>query len=208
VRKFCGLALRVLLIWAAHSVMAAATPEYCAYEIRVRSPEGKPLAGVIAGIAQKEHSIIELRTDQTGTARICDAPQTRVDVIAGMDWCGLVVVKKVRPDWLHTRTINIIYAPEDCGGFTYSPTECHMLVSLQNQRGEPVSGVKFEGSGPVRGSGPMISDSFGRIFVVLPDKRTLKGRFNRIGFGSAEVSHRCAVFNDNSPEVRLTLPKK
>jgi hypothetical protein len=79
-----------------------------------------------------------------------------------MDGSGLVVVKKVRPDWRHM----------------------------------------------IRGSGPMISDSFGRIFIVLPDKRTLKGRFNRIGYGSAEVSHRCSVFNDNSPEVRLTLPKK
>src|SRR5258708_27031060 len=77
--------------------IGVASPVYCAYEVKVSTPLGRPISNLpVAMMTRSKELFFETRTDETGVARICDAPLEFIDLIVGMDICGAVHVNRLK----------------------------------------------------------------------------------------------------------------
>jgi hypothetical protein len=123
---------------------AASESTYCAFEVKVNAPTGLPLAKIPVGLAKAGTQFSTAFTDTSGTARICDAPLSAVDIVVGGDVCGLVLVKKVRPTWPTTRQVFVTYTEEDCPHFIFAD-HCQALLRAEDERGRPLAGARFDG---------------------------------------------------------------
>jgi hypothetical protein len=184
-------------------VGAAEEPTYCAFEVRVSKPSGAPFAKVPVGLVQSGTQFATVFTDAKGLARICDAPLHAVDIVVGGDVCGLVLVKNVRPTWFTTRQVFVTYAEEECSHFWF-PDHCRALLRIEDERGQPLSGARFDG----RPSGPGVSDVFGRLFRSLKRGEKLEGTVTKNGYEQAHVSEECLPEGEDTVETRVVLPKR
>ena len=182
-----------LLIFAMARIGFAQSPTgYCAFEIRVSNPDGRPAAKIPAGLSKDGHSLFESLTDEHGVVRICDSPVTSVDVFAGLAPCGLAMFKSVKPFWGETRVVRFIYDQSGCGEFVSHQEICHFVLRVQDSSGHLIEGARFNGSEPgaVRS---VLSDYRGRLFVTLKEGQYIKGTLAKDGFKTSDLSERCTV---------------
>jgi hypothetical protein len=187
-------------------VVPAAEQSYCAFQVKVTRPDGKPAAGIAAGMSQGGMALAEKLTDAGGIAEFCDAPATPVDIFVGFASCGLVVNKQVEPLWLHTREVYVVYDRSHCSEFGPSPTECHVLLRVRDESGKPLPGAVLT-QDQARGAGqPADSDSFGRLFFTAAEGGTIRGTITRQGYKPETFLQHCALReSDADREVTVVL---
>ena len=204
VAKSLPFAIAFLLVCAP---IATAGTNYCAFEIKVTEPSGTPAAKVPVAIIYKDTQIAEARTDESGTAWLCDAPLDAVNIAVGFDICGSVLLKKIRPLWLRTRQVSITYARSSCEEFIFAKS-CHLLLRAEDDRGRPVAGARFEAAGSWTASELGLSDSFGRFFLSLKGAEEVRGLVTKRDYEPASVSQTCDPRDDPEMEVRIVLRKR
>ena len=182
---------------------AAEGATYCAYEVRVNEPSGKPFAGVPILLVHNGAQIAETRTDATGKARICDAPLDAVSIAVGFDICGSVVVRDLVPLWLRTRQVFVTYVRSTCGEFVSFPADCHLLVRVVDDKGRFLPGARLGPKTLEIGSGADVSDEFGRMFRYLKEHEKLDGVVTKEGYGSSPLSTKCSIGADTEMKVIL-----
>jgi hypothetical protein len=122
----------------------AAAETYCAFEVKVSTPGGTPAPNVTVALIRADRTTFsETTTDANGVARLCDAPLEYMDVIAGRDVCGLVMVKHVQPTWPEMRRVYVTYADAPCNHFVPAP-DCRVLLRIQDEGGHAVAGARFK----------------------------------------------------------------
>ncbi len=84
--------ITLLLVYVC--VGAAEEPTYCSFEVKVSKPSGVPFAKVPVALVENRTQFGTVFTDANGLARICDAPLHRVDIVVGIDLCGMVLVEE------------------------------------------------------------------------------------------------------------------
>lgn len=183
---FCVLSLPSLLIGQAQS-------DYCAFEVVVKSPDGKPVSK--AGVsAIDENGITFSRpvTDDEGRARICDVPAGLTDILVGGQRCGAVTVRYLKPYWMKTRSVFVTY--QDCGGEDHAaPAGCVLTIRVRNDRAAPLAGVYFSDlvNRPAALQQTSTSDQYGRIFRFIGFGKTLAGTLVKDGYVPKEVNDQC-----------------
>src|ERR1700743_1615289 len=90
-------AILLILAAAAAGRIHAAEPEYCAFNVKVRQPNGSPAPRVAVVLIAQGVAKREILTDVHGTAYICDSPLTPVDIAIGFAGCGQRILKGVQP---------------------------------------------------------------------------------------------------------------
>jgi len=177
------------LIWLVclSSLPAVGESNYCAFQIRVSSPAGNPLAEIPVVLGkQNKTTYSETATDSVGIARICDAPMEPVDLVVGLDLCGSVVVRSVKARWPKTQEVFVTYVKTYCDHMAVSQSS-QVLLRVQDEMGLPVVGARFEGV-LAGDSGSAMSDSLGRIFRVVKRNQRLEGRVTKAGRSSGPIS--------------------
>jgi hypothetical protein len=193
----------LVVIWSVSLLTSSAKAQenYCAFEVHVNSPVGKPVSGVpVALLRSDKTTYVESVTGADGTARLCDAPLQTVFIVAGVDVCGSVMVRNLRPTWPQTKEISVTYARESCPHFTFCD-ECEVLLRVHDEEGKPVAGARFDGN-VTRMGGGMVSDRFGRLFRLIKRGQTLTGTVSKEGRRSAQIS----VPIDDNKEISILLP--
>jgi len=188
--------------------LAADQLPYCAFKVKVTKPSGTPFARVPVELARRGSdapiSIAATRTDAEGVAEFCDAPLDPVDLIVGFDACGAVWVRSVKATWPATRQISVTYVDEVCDHFN-PPEHCQILLRVQDDRGRPVVGARFEGT-PSALSSPDYSDAFGRLFRIVNTGGALEGTVAEEGHEPSRVSAQCRLWGDR--EIKVILHKR
>ena len=165
--------LLVALAFGVSVESAKAAAGYCAFEVAVKAPFGKPLSGVPVTLVKGNQSVVEVTTSPAGLARICDSPVEVVSVIIGSDICGSVVVRNVTSRWPKTERIDVIYAERPCDHLGIVQ-QCQLLLRIIDTNGRPVAGAVFVGSHGSR-EGSKSSDDRGRLFKILTRGSRLEG---------------------------------
>jgi hypothetical protein len=208
---YCSGSSRVflaLIFLASGATLLAADTAYCAFEVQVIKPSGGPASKVAVGIVEGGRELTETLTDARGRARFCDAPLRPVDVFVGFASCGLVTAKQVRPLWLRTRRVLIIYDGSYCKEFGPFPTRCRILLRINDDSGRPLAGARFTEATPRNDQVSAPSDIFGRLFRVVEAEGMLEGSVTKEGYGSAPVSQTCLLREEEADrEVKVVLHK-
>jgi hypothetical protein len=175
---------------------------FCAFEVNVRFPNGRPAARIpVATVEDGKQEISEAVTDKNGVARICDAPLEAVDIAVGQDVCGLILVQRVRQTWPQTHRIFVTYAPNPCYHMGISP-QCQVLLRIKDESGRPISGVLLEGITSARGS--KVSDDLGRYFLIVKRGEKVRGVLHKDGYRESEFAEVCS----DDIERKVTLSKE
>lgn len=202
---------RTLTAWSAPVITicilsvpyARAQEPYCAFEVHVATPAGKPVPGVpVAMLRADKTTYSNTASGLDGVARICDAPLQTVNFVVGFDICGSVMVRNLRPAWPETQQVIVTYASAPCPHMTFC-NECQVLLRIRDENGNPVAGARFQGT-PSGLRGSAVSDEFGRLFRVVRRGETLKGIVAKQGKASAQVS----VLVDDDVEFKVVLPTR
>jgi hypothetical protein len=142
---------------------------YCAFEVAVSSPTGAPVAGIgVALVRRNGQTFSTVVSNERGIARVCDAPEGLVDIEVGGHVCGAVAVRYLKPYWMKTRRVSVMY--KNCSGEEFVPIGgCLLTIRTLDEQGAPLSGVLFDD--PDKRSKlreqTWISDQFGRIFRFI-----------------------------------------
>jgi hypothetical protein len=197
-----------LISGAGSSLLRAAMP-YCAFEIKVIRPSGLAADKIAAGISKDGHALSESLTDSRGIARICDAPVGPVDVFAGFAPCDFVTVHSVKPFWLRTKTVTVVYDGSSCSEFSPAPTACHFLLRVRDESGRPVEGAEFRENGAFAPGVAAISDQFGRLFRVIDNAGILQGAVTKKGYDAAAFARQCDVMSESvDVDATVTLHRR
>src|SRR5579884_2764009 len=91
---------------------------YCAFEVSLRSPSGDRLSNMPVALVDKNmRTLFATSTDLRGIARICDSPFDTVNIVVGVDICGSVLVRNLRPVWPDTNVVFVTYEDKPCDHF-------------------------------------------------------------------------------------------
>ena len=203
--------LAILLGPVTGPLLAQGQPEYCAFEVAVKSPTQTPMAGVLVeGTRHKGQVFGRALTDRRGIARICDAPVGLADLRVGGDRCGAVVVRYVQPLWMETRHILVIYA--NCSGEEWiPPSACQLTIRVRDTSDSPVPGVLLNFTSSQQRNAPglqtRVSDEFGRIFRVIAYGETMTAKFSKEGYLPAELSEPCRPGESYRKERIVTMQR-
>lgn len=143
----CGAPELLLLgaIILPHVLQAQPTP-FCAFEMRVKTPDGRPFPEVpVIMVSGHTTTFAETATDAGGGAMLCDAPSEAVDLVVGFDICGSVTVKSLRPTWPSTQVVSVTYAKRFCDDFAVA-SSCRIQIRIEGERARPISGARFGGA--------------------------------------------------------------
>jgi hypothetical protein len=184
--------------------------EYCAFEVAVKSPDGKPVVGTGAVLTRDGRIVGTAITSDAGIARICDAPfGALLDIEVGK-FCGAVAVRHLSAYWMKTRRVNVTYS--NCQGEEFVALGgCEFAIRAHDERDEPLSGVVFDElqSQAAQGEQPArVSDRFGRIFRFLWYGSSFTARLEKPGYAPKVVVGDCQVGGDPVREVTLVLSKR
>ena len=106
------IVVAVILLSKACHLLAQSTQEYCAFEVAVSSPKGRPIYGATVSVVdQQTHVYGTAMTNGEGVARLCDSPRGLINIQVGGQLCGSIVVRNLKAYWRRTRRIVVIY---DC----------------------------------------------------------------------------------------------
>ena len=200
-------ALIVALFWITPQTLMA-QEVYCALEVTVVSAAGTPVSRTsVLMVDQKGNIFSTSTTDEKGIVRFCDVPSGLIDLQVGGNRCGAVVVRYLRPYWMRTKHVSIVY--EDCGGEDHMPPGgCLLTVRVQNENHLPLPGVRFEDQSEHRSSPTQqIADEFGRIFRSLAWGETLAGSLAKDGYASKTIDEPCKRGEPYRRERVILLPK-
>jgi hypothetical protein len=162
---------------------------YCAFEVRVRTPAGSPVANLpVALIRSEQTTLSETRTNGDGLARICDAPLEYLGIAVGSDICGSVLVRHLAPSWPEPRRVFVTYVDAPCNHFTVSPS-CRILLRVHDEGGKPVVGARFEGRSTTARTD--VTDVFGRLFYSLKRGEALDGTVTKRELRSPPIAQTC-----------------
>ncbi len=176
---------------------------YCAFEVKVTTAAGTPRPNVpVFLIREHKTTFSDATTDESGLARLCDAPLEAVDVVVGFDVCGLVTVRNLHSLWPDTKRINVIFEEHPCEHFALAEY-CQVLLRVQDTEGRAVAGVRFSGDLDNKGSGSDVSDNLGRIFRLVKRHGKLEGVVKAERGGQARVS----LLVTDDTELKLVLHK-
>jgi hypothetical protein len=183
--------------------LAAAQDTWCAFEVKVSTPSGSPVAEVpVALIRERKTTFSQTTTDANGMARLCDAPLENVDIFVGFDRCNSVLVGSLAPTWPDTQRIFVTYVKTFCGFVTLKP-DCQVLLRIQDEEGRAVAGARFDGKSS-SSSGFDVSDVFGRLYRSLKTRDKLVGIVTRAGSQPARISVKC----EDDTELKVVLHKR
>ncbi|MDP8981994.1 MAG: carboxypeptidase-like regulatory domain-containing protein [Acidobacteriota bacterium] len=192
-----------LVILTAFISLARAQSLYCALEVKVSTPSGSPVAGAhVAMLRGDKSTFSETTTAANGVARLCDAPMETVNIVAGFDVCGSVLIRALNPKWPETLRAYVTYLDYPCSHFVPPPI-CQVLLRIQDEAGHPVAGARFNGK-PATSSGSDESDVLGRLFSSLKWRKKLEGVVSKEGSAPAHISVVC----DSDVELKVVLHKR
>ena len=187
-----------------HFLLVWAQTTYCAIEVSVTNPEGRPVPRLPVALVRHPGVTVEsTKTDESGKAWFCDAPLRFLDIAVGRDICGLVLVKHLAPSWPQTRHVYVTYADAPCDHFGVGRT-CLVLLRVRDREGRAIPGARFvEGRSALLTLSPSsdISDEFGRLFHPLKKGEILDGEVMKKGFETENVTQRCL----DDAEINVTL---
>jgi hypothetical protein len=180
---------------------AAGQELYCAFQVKVTTPSGAPVARVpVAMILSNRTTRAETTTNSTGIARLCDAPIEAVDIVVGVDLCGSVLVRQVKAEWPSTREVFVTYVTTFCDHVGVAG-DCQVVARIYDEGAHPLAGAKFapRGSPPKAESGA--SDSLGRLFLSVKRAEKVEGTILKEGYGPVDFSSVCT--DDIEPKIVL-----
>ena len=182
--------------------------EYCAFEVLVRSPDGKPVVGAEAVLTRDGRTVGTAVTNKAGVARICDAPSDALlDVELGGNLCGAVAVRYLRTLWMTTRRVYVTYL--NCAGEEWLLAGgCQVTIRTHDESGGPLSGVVFEEGAPdttPQERPALVSDRFGRVFRFLEYRRSLTARLKKPGYVQRTITVGCPVGSGPVREMTIVL---
>ena len=209
------LALVALALGCSLPMSAQETePQYCAFEVSIRSPTGQPLSDVSVSAATRLSSspFATVKSGTDGIARICDVPiGTRIDIHVGNGPCGAIVVRDLYPWWLTNERVNVTYDPCVPRDFSYSfPKRCYLIIRVRNERDKPLPGARLTlASNNQDDNGTLLSDQFGRIFRLIHHGETLGAFIEKDGYISVRVELECKPGSavENEKIVIMKQPK-
>jgi len=184
--------LLILLCFGPAYVSAAALQEeYCAFEVHVTSPSGKPVSRVTVSELLHNGSVFDTAiTDDHGVTRLCNAPTDLIDIHVGGNLCGSVTVGNLRRYWMTTRRIPIIYS--SCAGDDWLiPNSCQLTIRTIDEKGLPISGVQAIAEIKDRTPSNEFSDKFGRVFLLIPFGETTTVVLSKPRFVTERVVEAC-----------------
>lgn len=186
-------------------IVGSAASEYCAFEVRVTNPSGRPVAGVAVAIITADNKEFsgEILTDRDGRARLCDAPMQPVTIIAGTDVCGLVAVKNISPIWPSTEHVFITFEPKSCNHFP-RPGPCTVLLRIVDEEDRPISNAAWRGQAP---GAPALSDRFGRVIESVRDGGELVGTVSKEGYFPTKATASCSKDSERRMEKKIRMQR-
>ena len=198
--------MRPILVLGSFAVLAsmASGAPYCAYEVKVKKPSGRPFANTPVGVVDQGVQISTAVTDATGVARLCDAPMHRVDIVVGAIGAGLILVKGVKPTWPELRRIVVIRDDRHWDEFTF-PDECQVLLRVEDKSGAPIAGAQLDDQSWSGRAPNVASDSFGRLFRKLKSGEALDGLIRSQGRIPGHVSAKCIPGSEGEVELKVVL---
>ena len=198
-----GRLLRLIGLPALFIHIAAGQNLYCAFEVKVSTPSGTPVAGAHVAILRGDKSTFsETTTAANGVARLCDAPLETVNIVAGFDVCGSVFIRALKPKWPETLRVYVTYLDYPCHHFI-PPPDCQVLLRIQDEAGRPVARARFNGK-RATSSGSDESDVLGRLFRSLKWRERLEGVVFKEGSSPVNISVECEV----DTELKVVLHKR
>lgn len=183
--------------------------DYCAFEVAVHSPDGRPVVGTEAVERSSNGAVIESAlTDRQGVARLCDAPIGLVDIEVGGRRCGAVSVRYLRSWWLKPRRVSVTY--QSCAGEEWAVAGgCLLIIRVRDEQNAPIAGVLFESPNDQPRPQTRISDKLGRIFRFIDYGGTTTGRLSKEGYSSQIINQSCRSKEDrNERELTVFLEKR
>jgi hypothetical protein len=205
-----ALVITRLMVLAEVSVLSPtpmmAETNYCAFEVKVTRPSGKPVAKVPVYLMRDQRIIANAATDEIGIARICDAPLTTLNIGVGSDVCGSVLIRAVKATWPEVQRIFVTYNQVPCHHFTFED-RCQVLLRIQDQEGTAIVGARFDGK-PSAPSGLDMSDSYGRLFRHVKEGERLEGIVRKEGYEAGHVSEQCLQQGEHDIELKVLMQKR
>ena len=197
-----GNAVRLLAVLSLGSVQAYAFT-YCAFEVKVTKPSGVPFPNIAVGMVDKGTQVATAVTNSAGVSQFCDAPLHAVDIVVGVQACGVVLVQHVTPEWPVTRNVFVIYDETHCSELVLKD-RCQVLLRIQDEEGHPLAGTQFDSGRSERDA----SDVFGRIFRTIKSGEKLEGVLTKEGRRSALISQSCIRGDERDLELKVVLNKR
>lgn len=149
-------------------------PAYCAFEVKVSAPSGRPMRNVPVVLLRVQKDVVfETVTDGNGIAKICDVPLAFLDVVVGRDVCGAVHIRRLKFEWPVTKKVFVTFADSPCDHLGAYP-ERQVLLRVLDEQGHPVVGARLDLTN-IRGRGTVRSDAFGRIFRIHKVGESIEG---------------------------------
>jgi hypothetical protein len=180
--------------------------EFCAFEVAVSSPGGRPVVGTDVVLAREGRRIGTAVTNENGIARICDAPLgALLDVEVGK-FCGAVTVRHLSAYWMRTRRVDVTYS--NCQGEEFATLGgCEFVIRTHDDRDAPLSGVVFDVAQPqaVKAQSKRVSDHFGRIFHFLWYGTSFTAHLEKPGYTPQVLVGDCQAGSNPVREVTVIL---
>lgn len=183
-----------------------AQTDYCAYEVVVRAPDGRPVVAVVTALRNGK-PFASTVTDEQGIARFCDAPARPIQIQVGGNSCGSVLVRYLSPLWMKTRQVFVTF--DDCSEGFFIPGGCHLWIRVHDKHGDPLPGVLFETlSVPAWGfEQTRLTDRYGRLFWFVPLGKTLEGRLVKDGYAGPGLRDECRSGEPSGRERVVVLER-
>ncbi len=192
------------------SMVASAQGQYCAFEVTVRLPDGRPAASVtVSGLDQPGRVFATSMTNDQGVVRICDIPTGLIDIHVGGNLAGAVSVMRLKPFWMETRKVLVTYENRPETAF-FLPGGCLLTLRAHDEKGAPIAGVLLEDSNerPKLREQTRTTDSYGRMFRFIDYGEALTGELVKAGYVSKRVTHQCQRGVDAEREQIVVLQRR
>jgi len=152
-------------------------PTYCAAKITVKSNSGKPMIGIAVGVIDKGKQLVEVLSDASGEAKLCDLPLHAVDIVVGNGRCGSLLLHQVRAAWPKTLQLVATYNTNvNCmSALAAPPAECLLVLRMRDEVGKSIAGALLKRRD---GPGGTASDALGRMYFLIKTNESISGEIH------------------------------
>jgi hypothetical protein len=189
------------------SALTAQLPNECSLAVRVLTPRGMPVEGVVR-VEEKGGRVVEQQSE-SDTVLFCDLGIFPVTVTVGRnDSCNQVVVRNVPLTRGRPYTLTVTYDREAC--LHHPPTPpipmCEILFRIADSEGDWISSALIE----ITNRSPAVvltTDRYGRAYFDCRERTYLQGVIRATGYSTASFRIACSI-DKRRYEHRVTLGRQ
>lgn len=178
---------------------------FCSLEIRITDSGSNPQRALVRIYEQgSDKATAETwSSGLSGIASICDLGIRPVKATVSQDGCNEVTVRTIPLRWKETTIVKVVYDPCPRGDFP-GPPPCQFLVRIRSVNGSPLSSASLLFGGSAHSD---TSDTYGRLFFLLPYQKRFEGELRREGYSSISREFSCLEAGRISEDIVTLQPR-